>query len=189
MGLLSVYKYPLVFATVLVQGPVVMMGTGLLLRLGQFSFWPLYFTLLVADFVGDIVWYYIGRNAAEPFLRRFGHIFGITRAVFEKMENVFRRHDVKILFISKITMGFGFALATLMAAGATHVPFKKYLILNLLGGFIWTGLLVSVGYFLGDAYLQVDKAFQWAFLVASVVIGFLIFYGFAKFIRGKYWPV
>jgi membrane protein DedA with SNARE-associated domain len=137
LGFVGIYRYPLVFATVLVQGPVVMMGTGLLLRLDQFSFWPLYFTLLTADFVGDIIWYFIGRNAAEPFVRRFGHIFGVTHAVFEKMEDLFKRHDTKILFISKITMGFGFALATLMAAGATHVPLKKYLIFNLLGGFIW----------------------------------------------------
>lgn len=183
---LAGYRYPLVFLAVLVQGPVIMMGSGILLRLGEFSFLPLYFTLLIADLVGDIIWYFIGRNAAEPFLRRFGYTFGVTREVFLKMGDVFRRHDIKILFISKITMGFGFALTTLMAAGAARVPFKKYLLLNFLGGFIWTGFLLALGFFFGHLYSFVADGFEVAFIGATVVILIAIFYGLMSFIRRKY---
>lgn len=186
VGLLAAYQYPIVVIGTILQGPVIMLGGGFLLRLGTFDFWPLYFSLLVGDFIGDIIWYWIGRSAAEPFLRRFGHIFGVTRRVFEKMENAFHQHDAKILFISKVTMGFGFALATLMAAGATKVPFKKYLILNLLGGFIWTGLLVFVGYFFGNFYYVVDESLRTTSLIASLTILLLLVYGFGSYIRAKY---
>lgn len=183
---IGTYRYAVVFFSVLLQGPVVMMGTGLLLRLGEFNFWPLYFTLVVADFVGDIIWYFVGKYAAEPFLRRFGYLFGVNRKAFLKNEELFRRHDTKIIFISKITMGFGFAIATLIAAGATRVPLKKYLTLNLFGGFIWTGLLMSVGYFLGKAYVFVDKGFRVLFMVVAVLALIAVFYGIMSFIRRKY---
>ncbi len=185
LTLLATYRYPLVFASTLFQGPVIMLAGGFLLRLGDFSFWPLYATLVTADFAGDIIWYWIGRKAAEPFIRRFGHIFGITHAVFEKIEGLFNKYHTKILFISKITMGFGFALAVLIAAGATRVPFRKYLILNLAGGFIWTGMLISVGFFLGHLYYLVDKGFRIAFIVAAVTLLASAFFGFTSFVRNK----
>lgn len=141
---------------------------------------------MTADFVGDILWYWVGYKVAEPFLRRFGHIFGIDHKVFERIEGVFQRHDTKILFISKITMGFGFAIATLLAAGATRVPFRKYVILNLLGGFVWTGLLMAVGFFLGNTYLSVAKGFRIAFIIASAVIIALLLRGLISFMRKKY---
>lgn len=182
----GVYRYPLIFLGAIVEGPVLMMASGFLLRLGIFSLLPLYFSLLFGDFFADVIWYWIGRKAAEPFLRRFGHMFGVTREIFLKMENLFRKHDTKILFISKITMGFGFALATLMAAGAVRVPFKKYLLLNLFGGFIWTGLLISAGYFFGNVYVMIDAGFQWMFIVAVLVAVIFALRGFMLFIRGKY---
>ncbi len=185
-ALLATYRYPLLFTGAFVEGPILMMTSGLLLRLGQFSFFPLYFSLMLGDFFADIVWYAIGRYAAEPFLRRFGHVLGITHKVFEKMEHVFQRHDVKILFISKITMGFGFALATILAAGAVRVPFKKYLAAMFLGGFIWTGMLLSVGYFLGNLYAQVADGFKVVFLVATVVTVGAGLFGVMTFIRSHY---
>ncbi len=186
ISVLTVYQYPLIFLGAIVEGPVLMMASGFFLHLGYFALIPLFFTLVLGDFVADIFWYWVGRKAAEPFLRRFGHVFGVTHNVFEKMEGVFRRHDSKILFISKVTMGFGFALATLMAAGAVRVPFRKYLVLNLLGGFVWTGFLLSLGYFLGEAYVYVDEGFRALFIsVAAIIVGGA-FCGVARFIKGKY---
>lgn len=186
LATLEFYRYPLVFLGAIVEGPILMMASGVLLHVGNFSFLPLYITLILGDFAADIIWYAVGYKAAEPFLRRFGHFFGVSRSVFLKMEEVFRRHDAKILFISKITMGFGFAIATLMAAGAMRVSFRKFLVLNLMGGFIWTGLLIAVGYFLGNAYMLVDKSLKVLFIIAVSIIIFSLFYGFILFLRRKY---
>jgi len=182
----AVYKYPLVFLGTIVEGPIMMVASGLLFRLGNFNFIYLYITLLAGDLFADILWYGIGRKAAEPFLRRFGHIFGVTQGVFERMEGIFRRNDTKILFVSKITMGFGFAIATVMAAGAMRVPFKKFITFNILGGFIWTAMLISVGYFLGGFYGYIADGFQWAFIVAVSVVAIAALYGFISFVRRKY---
>ena len=102
------------------------------------------------------------------------------------MEGVFRRHDTKILFISKITMGFGFAIATIMAAGASKVPFRKFLIFNLLGGIILTGVLISIGYFFGNFYFLVEDGFKILFVGALVIMFGAGSYGFIQFLKRRF---
>ena len=185
---LAAYRYPFVFLATIFEGPIVMLAGGLMLRLGNFSFPLLYLTLLLGDLTADTVWYWVGRGATEPFLRRFGHFFGITQEVFQKMKDVFHRHDIKILFISKITMGFGFAIPTIMAAGASKIPFKKFITFNFLGGIIWTGALIFVGYFFGNFYFLVADGFKILFVGALVIIFIAGMYGFLRFLKRRFNP-
>ena len=67
-------------------------------------------------------------------------------------------------------MGFGFALATLLVAGMLHVPFKRYAILNFLGGFIWTAFLMIVGYFFGNVYSSIAGPLKIAFIPFAVIV-------------------
>ncbi len=171
---LNFSKYGVVFVGCIVEGPVVMLASGFLLRLGQFNFVPLYFSLMAGDFVADLGWYAVGRFGARKLINRFGHYFNITPKVIDKIEKRFQKYQDKILFISKITMGFGFALATLIVAGMLHVPFKRYAILNFLGGFIWTAFLLVVGYFFGNIYDSLIGPLKPAFAVACIG---LVIYG------------
>jgi membrane protein DedA with SNARE-associated domain len=69
-------------------------------------------------------------------------------------------------------MGFGFAIVTLMVAGMSRVPFKKFFVLNLIGGLIWTLLLLGVGHSFGNVYALISDEAKLLFLglVATVFI-------------------
>ena len=170
LDFLSFSRYAVVFVLCIVEGPVVMITTGFLYRLGQFELVPLYFSLMAGDFVADLVWYVIGRFGARKLINRYGHFFNITPEIIDKIEKRFKTYQDKILFISKITMGFGFALATLLVAGLLHVPFKRYAILNFLGGFIWTAFLMIVGYFFGNVYSSIAGPLKIAFIPFAVIV-------------------
>ena len=172
-GFLSFSKYALVFIGCIVEGPIVMITSGFLYRLGQFEIFPLYLSLMAGDFTADVVWYLVGRFGAGPLVNRFGKFLNITPEIIEKIEKRFKTYQDKILFISKITMGFGFALATLIVAGILKVNFKKYALLNLFGGFIWTAFLLVVGYFFGNIYFAIARPLRIAFVILSV--GLVIF--------------
>lgn len=168
---LAPYKYLLIFCGALFEGPVVMMVSGFLVRMGTFPFWPAYFVLIAGDLVADIGWYGLGRLARARVIDAVIKFFGATHDSFEKLEKVFNKHDIKILFISKITTGFGFAVLTLLAAGAARVPFRRYLAMNFLGEFIWAGMLMLVGYLFGHAYTQVsDIASKTKLIVGMLVL-------------------
>src|ERR1051326_67230 len=120
LGFLSFSKYALVFAGCIVEGPIVMLTSGFLYRLGQFEILPLYFSLMAGDFAADLGWYAVGRFGARTIVNRFGKFLNLTPQVLAKIQKRFHKYQDRILFISKITMGFGFALATLIVAGMLH---------------------------------------------------------------------
>jgi membrane-associated protein len=184
-GWLLSYGYIAAYPLAIVEGPVLMMIAGFLVRLELLSFWPIYLVLIAGDLTGDIIWYAVGHHGARNLIEKYGYILSITEENVEKAERFFHNHQTKILFISKITMGLGFAIATLIAAGAARVPFKKYLTINFFGEFIWAGILIAIGYFLGHLYTLVDKSLRVAFVIAMLVLAGLALYGFGKFMRAK----
>lgn len=179
------YRYALIIPLTIIEGPIVMVLCGFLLRFGTFDLIPLYGALTLADLIGDIGWYCVGKFGGLPFIRKFGHFFSITEKTLERTTELFHKHHNKILFISKITMGFGFALVTLVTAGIAKVPFKKYLLFNVSGQFIWTAVLLSVGYAFGNIYTSIDKGFRDVALVALIIIAIVIVYGLGKYISKR----
>ncbi len=180
------YRYPIALPLAFVEGPIVMLLSGILVRAGFFDFWPIYGLLMAGDLLGDAGWYWVGRHGGRAFIEKYGKFVSVTNERIEQVERFYHEHHMSILFISKITMGFGFAVATLMAAGAARIPFKKYIAINFLGGFVWTGFLIGVGFFLGNLYLAVDEGLRWMFILAVIVIGLAAAYGFGKFMRGRF---
>jgi len=180
---LSYYRYFVVFLLAIVEGPMVMVACGILLRLSFFYFWPVYLALMLGDFVADLGWYWMGRYGGRRFVARFGKYFSITPEVLDRLEIFFKKHQDKILIISKITMGFGFAVATLFTAGLIKVDFKKYAVFNFLGGFVWTGILLSAGYFFGQLYTLLGKGFKIAFIVFLAAVVSAALYGGGKYFK------
>lgn len=182
---LVAYKYQLILPLVIVEGPIIMVVAGFLLHLGYFDLIPVYFILLFGDLIGDFFWYGVGYFGAKPLVRRYGHFVNLTDEVMDKIESVFIKHQNKILFISKMTMGLGFALVTLITAGAIKVPIRKYALFNILGGFIWTGFLIALGYFFGNLYVIIDKSFKLFFLVGAIVMFLLALFGLKKYAQKR----
>jgi membrane protein DedA with SNARE-associated domain len=166
-------KYILLFLGTLFEGPLVMLGSGLLYHLGQVSFWPAYLVLVFGDLTADVAWYTVGYWGARPFFNRYGHYFGLNPEVIQKVENRFNRFSDRILIISKLTMGFGLSLATLTIAGMLRVPFWRYAAINLVCGFVWTAFLFYLGYSFGNIYELVPGYFKIVFVICSLLIAFL----------------
>ncbi len=167
------------------EGPFLSIIFGILLRLGYFSFFPVYGALMLGDLIGDIVWYYIGYHYGRRAVNRFGKRFKITEEDVAKTEKLFHKHQHKILFISKITNGFGFALAVLMTAGIAKIPFKRYITINFFGQLVWSGLLLGIGYFFSESYIRIESVGGKISLIFAVAIAAAFFYFYNKRLRKK----
>ncbi len=181
----SVWVYIFIIFFAFAEGPFLSLIFGVLIQLDYFHFLPIYAALMIGDLIGDIVWYYIGFLYGNRFIRRFGKYFSIDEKSVEKVKGIFHTHKHPILFISKITNGFGFALATLMTAGMVELPFSRYLAINVLGQFVWTGFLLSVGYFFGNLYIQVDAILGRMAIIAFFALLFIAFFRYRKYIQNK----
>ena len=166
---LETSRYALLFWGAIIEGPIITLTSGFLFHLKQLDFLPMFIALAGGDLLADMVWYGVGYFAAQPFIAKYGKFLGVTQEVMLTMEERFKEHQNKILIISKLTMGLGFALATLMAAGMLKVPLKKFFVINLFCGLIWTGLLITVGFFFGNIYTLVADELKVVFVIAIAI--------------------
>jgi membrane protein DedA with SNARE-associated domain len=172
ISLLESSKYFLIFAGSYLEGSAVMMTTGLLWHLGRVEFLPAYTALFLGDILSDTMWYTIGHYAARPFLARWGHLFGMDPEVIEKVKRRFHHYHTKILVISKLTMGFGLAVPILMVAGMLHVPFSRFLLINVVCGVVWILALMGIGYYFGNLLVYIPKNLQVTLAVAIPLLFF-----------------
>ena len=65
-----VYIFIVIFA--FAEGPYLSMVFGVIVKLGYFSFLPVYSALMIGDLLGDTFWYYMGFFYGQAFIGKFG---------------------------------------------------------------------------------------------------------------------
>jgi membrane-associated protein len=177
--------YAMIIFLACIEGPWLSLIFGVLIRLGDFSFLPVYTSLMLGDLIGDSAWYYVGRRYGGRFVVNYGKYFKVTASGVERMTSLFHHYRDSVLFLSKISNGFGFALVTLTTAGMVKIPFGRYMLVNLLGQFVWTGLLLGAGYFFTHLYLTVTTVLERVSLIAAGVVLATVGFRFWKYLRGR----
>jgi len=181
--LVATYSYFVLAPAVFIFGPMVSLVAGVLLRLEVIAIVPTVLALAAGELASDILWYWLGRKYGETFVERYGRYFGITRSSVAYAKDLFSRHHDLIIFTSKITSGLGFGAVIMFTAGLSRVPFRRYMMLNIAGQFLWTAAMLSIGYFLGHIYLRVGDALEKMALFALVIIIIVSLIGFARYMR------
>ena len=184
MGLISEYTYLIIAPAAMLLGPIVSLVAGVLLRLDAIALIPTCLALAAGELGADVLWYWTGRRYGDPFVRRFGRYFGITERSIASATDLFNKHHDIIIFTSKLTAGLGFAMVILFTAGLSKVPFRRYMMLNIAGQFLWTAGLLSIGYFLGHIYLKVENTFEKIALFALITLVLASLFGFSRYLRG-----
>jgi membrane-associated protein len=172
LGLLETSKYALLFLGSYFEGSAAMMAGGLLYRLGHVAFLPMYIALFMGDVLSDTMWYFIGYFGARKFLLKYGRFVNITPGILDKAEGKFHQHHLRILVISKLTMGFGFATAILATAGMLRISFARFLTINILCGIVWVSFLIGIGYYFGNVVANIPKNIQ---IIGALLVVVLFF--------------
>lgn len=178
-------RYAAIYFGAILEGPIVMTATGFFIKLGLFNIFAAYALLLLGDLTADIGWYYVGRFGANRHTKKLGEFFGLSDELREKIVSLFKKNEAKILFFSKVTMGFGFSLATLMTAGAIRVKLGKYILFNFLGELFWVAFLMTLGYFIGNIYMLIDEWLRIGFAVVAGIVFVLLLFGISRQFKKK----
>ncbi|MBI5003857.1 DedA family protein [Candidatus Kaiserbacteria bacterium] len=170
LAFIDASKYVLLWLGCYFEGTIVMLTGGVLVQLHQLDFWPTYFVLLSADFFADMTWYYIGYFGARPMMVRWGWLVGVSPEILPKIERRFHTYHTWILVISKLTMGLGLAVGTLMTAGMLRVPVARYAAINFFGGIVWVFLLCGIGFYFGNVLELIPPKLQLASVIAILIL-------------------
>ena len=180
--LLSEFSYVIMAPAAMFLGLIVSLIAEVLLKREFLKLAPTVIALAAGELGGDVLWYWLGRKYGDSFVDRYGRYFGITPRTVDRVKTLFGNHHDIILFTSKLTAGFGFAIPVLFTAGLAHVPFRRYMMLNIAGQFVWTAGLLSIGYFLGHIYLEVGTILEKMTLFALLIIVLVSLVGFGRYL-------
>ena len=161
------YGYFAMLPLMIIEGPIATIISAMLASLGAFA-WPVVLIFSIAgDMIGDVLLYGVGRKWGMGFVHGFGRYMGITESLVLRMEKYFAKHGGKTIFAVKSTTGL--CWATFVAAGIVKMDFKKFVQYSLLGGVVWSGFLVGMGYFYGYLWREIKQYISWVGWIIAVV--------------------
>jgi membrane protein DedA with SNARE-associated domain len=171
LPLMARYGYGVLLPVAVVEGPAVTIIAGALIAAGQLNAVVACLLLIVADLVGDVLYYCLGRFGHAPLVAKLSKRLSAASERLRPLEQRFRDNDWKLLMIGK-TQALGSVI--LYMAGASRTPFVRYMVLNLLGTAPKVILFLTIGYFLGRGILSSTRYVDLITLVTFGVAGVLL---------------
>jgi len=181
---ISQYGYWILFPLMIIEGPIVTLIGGGLAALGVLRVELVFLLSIFGDLTMDIILYYIGFYGNARLRKRIAkHSKWEKRRIL--VRNFFKKHGGKVIFFVKISSGLCYV--TFITAGMIRMPLKRFLFFSLVGGIIWSGLLVGLGYFYGHLYQEISGKIEQAGIIV-ILLTTLTFIGII-FIKKKLEPV
>jgi len=135
---------------------------------GHFALWEVIAVAFAGAVVGDSAGYWIGRTLGFRLLARYGRHVRITEDRLKIGRYLFRRHGGKIVFFGRFVALLR-VLAALLA-GANHMPWPRFLVMNAAGGLVWAATFATAAYVFGDRVSRLEGPIAIA-LLAVVAAG------------------
>jgi membrane protein DedA with SNARE-associated domain/rhodanese-related sulfurtransferase len=186
--LIEIYGLLLIFVAVLLDEiglPVpslpALVVAGAVARNGHFSVSAVIGAALAGTLLADLVWYWAGRHYGRRILSLLCRISLAPDSCVRQTENLFSRVGSWSLVFARYVPAFN-NLAVAMAA-ILRLPLALFLLLNLLGGFLYYGLVVLLGAFFHRAVadvLHTLAAFGMISIAAVVAV-------FALYLLMRWW--
>ena len=154
-----------------VPGHTIVILSGFLAKLGVLNIYIIVPLIVLGALGGDCIAFYCGKRFGFMLLSKFGKYFFITEDKIEKVRGLINKHAGKTTILGRFSPVTR-PLAPFIV-GASGIPFKKFLPLDLVGVLIWTSLSLSVGYIFGASYHTVAGLLG-KFIVIGIILAILI---------------
>jgi membrane protein DedA with SNARE-associated domain len=167
-ALIRDWGYLAVFAGAFLEGETVLAMAGYAAHEGLLDFGRVVALALVAGFLGDQFFFYVGRLHGRRIVERFPALATRAAAFDAKLARVHAPLIVMVRFM------YGFRVAGPIFLGMGRVKALTFLAYNFLGACLWAPLVAGAGWFFGqaiEALLEDAHRYQLAVLGAIAVAG------------------
>ena len=169
------WVYVLLAVSVIFEGPIATLLASMAASAGYLNPAGVFVFAALGNTAGDYFWYLVGRAGNLQVMGRFLRWFGVRSEQLEKLEEEINGKASRMLFVAKFTLGF--MVPTLIATGLARVPWRRWSGALFLAECLWTGGLVTAGYFLGAYILTLESGLRYFALGATIVsVLFMIWY-------------
>lgn len=182
--ILAEYGYVLVFLGTIVAGEVVILAAVFLASLDILNIYLVILCGLSGIIVSDNLWYLLGvkLNKRLGFFKKYFYLSRYHKkiAVFrEKFNSRYRQFLVMSKFV------YGLRILTLLTSGYQRIPYKHFVLFNLIGTISWMLVVVVLGYIMGMSWNYLGQYNDYAryLVLFGLLILFMLRYLFQKLIN------
>lgn len=130
--------------TPFLPGDSILFAAGALASIGSLNIYSLFFTIFIAAVLGDTVNYAIGKSIGSHILNRFEKL----RSHAEAAQLFYEKHGYLTIVLGR----FAPIIRTFVpfTAGMIKMKYSQFIVNNIIGGFLWVALMLSLGFFIGE---------------------------------------
>ena len=157
------------FLSFVAPGEFTILFGGLVAGQGEISVVVLIGIVWFCAVAGDTTSFYIGRRLGRNFLIKHGERVKITDERLQQVERFYEKHGGVTVFIGRF-VGVLRALGPFIA-GASKMPYRRFLPYDVLGGGLWGSGLVLLGYIFWRSFDKLKTIVGQGFIALGVAIG------------------
>ncbi|EAH5848767.1 DedA family protein [Campylobacter upsaliensis] len=171
------WGYAILFCWSILEGELGLIFAGLAAHDGKMSVALAIFVAGLGGFVGDQIYFYIGRynkNYIQKKLHSQRRKFAVAHLLLQKF-------GWPIIFIQRYMYGFRTIIP--MSIGITRYSAKKFALINLISAWVWAAITILLAWYFGDL---IQSFLKWAkdhwYLAALLIVSFLslLLFGFKQ---------
>ena len=148
-------------------------AAGVLSSHGQMDPWLAFLACVIGAIIGDSIMYWFGRHFGRSILRKQGWWAKIIHPEREaKIERVIQQHGLKVLFSARFLVGV--RAPVYIAAGILHLPYRRFILLDLFCATMVVGLFFGVSYYFGETITRWIKDAEYAATGLAVIVALVI---------------
>jgi len=135
-------------------GDSLLFTAGLLASQGHFNVFLLWIGCMVAAIAGDSVGYAFGKRVGPKLFSREDSLFFHKKHI-ARTEAFYKKHGKKTIILARfvpIVRTFAPILA-----GVGSMEYRTFLAYNVIGGIVWSTLLIFLGFVLGSTIPGIDR--------------------------------
>ncbi len=186
LSILEHYHYWLIFPIAIFEGPIIIIISGFLVYLGVLNVFVAWAMLVVADSIGDSLYYLLGKYWTRlRWIKKLAGFLGYDEKSEKFLESHFRKHKVKTFLLAKFSHGVGSSVQ--IASGMAKVKYSEFLPLNIIGTMPKALILITVGFYAGQSYVKIDNYLDGiALFTFSIAIAVLLWVIIRKYIKNYF---
>lgn len=122
----------------------------------------------VAATMGDNLGFALGFYGGRPLLKRYQAIFKIREDTLDRGEELFARYGAGTIFFARFVFGMRVIAGPL--AGVLRMPWRKFMVFNLLGAALWVTVISAVGYLFGQHWEELTRSVKRIDISVAILI-------------------
>ena len=167
--------YTLAFLGLMIEGDVTLFSIAFLTREGFFDVGDMLIIILLAVFIGDLLWYQAGKH----LLTKFPKLSKLTERFSQPFEKQLTNNPARTLLVTKFT--YGVHHAVLMRMGMLNVNFRQFIKKDIIAIIIWVAIIGGIGYFSAFSLEYLRKYMRYA--EVSLLFGLLAFFAIEHLLK------